>query len=166
MPSPLTISRMTGPWPCLVLMIAAASPVGVDDGATMPSWVALPVGLMLGTMASAGRSTGPLTGGAVVVVVVSSFGLWSFSDLGGAVVVGAGAAGVAGWVADGTAETGAVVAVVPGVAGAAVVSVVGCVVGVVSGVVVVVGAAPRTWIAPHIPSSLPLESDPSPSTLE
>src|SRR6478672_766558 len=122
MPSPLRTSRITLPWPCLCLMRAVASPVGVDDGRTAPSWVAVAPGVRLGTMASAGRSVGPLTG-AVVVVVLVSLPLWSFSGLEVAVVVGAGAAGPAGWAADGLAEAGAVVPVVAG--GAVVVVVAG-----------------------------------------
>src|SRR4051812_9059033 len=108
-------SRMTGPWPCLCLMTAMASPVGVPDGCTAPSWVTVEPDGRVGTMASAGRSTGPLTtGGAVdaVLVLVSSLPFLSFSGLGGAVVVGAGAAGPGLWLADGLAEAGAVVAVV------------------------------------------------------
>src|SRR5437764_284998 len=162
MPRPLTMSRMTLPWPCLCLMIAVASPVGVDEGWIAPSWVAVPLGVTLGTIASAGRSVGPLTWGAVVVVV-SSLGLWSFSGLVVAVVVGAGAAGVAGWVADGITAAGAVEV---GVAGWAVVGVVaggcvggGSVVAVVLVVVVALGSMTRT--TPHIPSSWPLLSEPS-----
>src|SRR5258708_5701768 len=106
MPRPLRTSRITVPWPCLCLMRAGAAPVGVDDGSTAPSWVAVAPGVRLGTMASAGRSIGPLTGGAVVVVVDVSLPLWSFAGLVVAVVVGAGAAGGVGWVPDGIAEAG------------------------------------------------------------
>src|SRR4051812_9977389 len=103
MPRPLRTSRITVPWPCFCLMIAVASPVGVDEGWIAPSWVAVPFGVTLGTIASAGRSVGPFTGGAAVVVLVSSLGFLSFSDFGGVVVVGAAAAGGEGWLADGLA---------------------------------------------------------------
>src|SRR2546423_8561598 len=112
MPRPVTIRSLTPFVPCFSLMSAVASPLGVAEGCTTPSCVAVPVGLMLGTIASAGRS-GPLTGGAVVVVVVSSFGLWSFSALAAVVVVGAGAAGVPVWLA-GLAVAGTVEGVAAG----------------------------------------------------
>src|SRR5207302_1681896 len=43
---------------CFFLMSATASPCGVDDGASTPFWTAVPLGVTLGTMASAGRSMG------------------------------------------------------------------------------------------------------------
>src|SRR3954447_2046149 len=152
-PTLTTISIFMPLWPCFSLRSATASPVGVDDGATAPSCVAVAFGVTLGTMDSADRSTGPETGGAVVVVDVSSFGFLSFSGLVGLVVVGAGAAVVGTWPAT-PAGVGAVVVVGP--AGGSVVIVAGCVVVVTTGgaVVVVVALGSTTFTAPHMPVHL------------
>src|SRR3989442_2671397 len=86
---------------CSFLMSATASPCGVDDGASTPFWTAVPLGVTLGTMASAGRSMGG--GVVVVVVVVSSLAFLSLA----VVVVGAGAAEVGVWLVGGPAAAGA-----------------------------------------------------------
>src|SRR5579884_3536795 len=71
MPTPVTISSFLALSECFCLISATASPCGVVDGCTAPSWVAVPVPAMSGMMASGGMlmaGAGAVVAGAVGVV--------------------------------------------------------------------------------------------------